>query len=83
MIVDEADEDLEMADDPFMEAGIPELPGYKNHVNRVNSNPVKTAGDENISNAISKASEVSLEIGQNSHNGQKWKYKHQIHKSVH
>ena len=35
MIVDEADEDLEMADDPFMEAGIPELPGYKNHVNRV------------------------------------------------
>lgn len=71
LIVDEADEDLEMADDPFMEAGIPELPGYKNHVNRVNSNPIKTTGDENISNAISKASEVSLEIGQNSHNGHK------------
>ena len=69
MIVDEADEDLEMADDPFMEAGIPELPGYKNHVNRVNSIPIKTTRDENISIAISKASEVPLEIGQNSLNG--------------
>lgn len=69
MIVDEADEDLEMAEDPFMEAGIPELPGYpSNHTNPV---PIKTIGEENISITISKASEVPIEIGQNSHNSNK------------
>ena len=69
MIVDEADEDLEMAEDPFMEAGIPELPGYpSNHANPL---PTKTTGEDNISIAISKASEVPLEIGQNSQNKMK------------
>ena len=64
MIVDEADEDLEMAEDPFMEAGIPELPGYP--LSHANSVPIKAIGEDNISIAISKASEVPLEIGQNS-----------------
>ena len=69
LIVDEADEDLEMAEDPFIEAGIPELPSYPSP--HANSIPTKPIGEDNISIAISKASEVPLEIGQNS---QKEKY---------
>jgi len=66
LIVDEADEDLEMAEDPFLEAGIPELPGYPiTPTSQVSDRILK---DDNISIAISKVSELPLEIGQISHN---------------
>ena len=67
MIVDEADEDLEMAEDPFLEAGIPELPGYPTTpTSHISDRILK---DDNIGIAISKVSELPLEIGQISING--------------
>ena len=65
--MDEADEDLEMAEDPFLEAGIPELPGYPTALNIQPSD--KILKEENISIAISKVSELPLEIGQISQTG--------------
>ena len=66
LIVDEADEDLEMAEDPFLEAGIPELPGYPIDV----SIPVsdKISREDSVKIAISKVSEIPIEIGHISNN---------------
>ena len=66
LIVDEADEDLEMAEDPFMEAGIPELPEYLNEVPSSINN--KIIREDSIKIAISKASELPIEIGKVSEN---------------
>jgi len=66
LIVDEADEDLEMAEDPFMEAGIPELPEYLNEVPSSIDN--KIIREDSIKIAISKASELPIVIGKVSEN---------------
>ena len=61
MIVDEADEDLEMAEDPFLEAGIPELPEFPSLLSNKILNP------DNVSIAISNASDLPIEISKLSH----------------
>ena len=55
-----------MAEDPFLEAGIPELPGYPIPSTRPVSDRILK--DDNISIAISKVTELPMEIGQISNN---------------
>ena len=55
-----------MAEDPFMEAGIPELPEYLNEVPPSINN--KIIREDSIKIAISKASELPIVIGKISEN---------------
>ena len=62
MIVDEADEQLEMAEDPFLEAGIPELPDMPKRPEQVIDIKDIVRPDSRVSLAVSNASEIPLQI---------------------
>ena len=63
MIVDEADEQLEMAEDPFLEAGIPELPDTPDPCESITDIKLDmTRPDSRISMPVSTASEIPLQI---------------------
>ena len=58
LIVDEADEDLEMAEDPFLEAGIPELPRFPSEYQSQNVNNILR--EDSIKISICNPSEQPL-----------------------
>ena len=60
LIVDEADEDLEMAEDPFTEAGISGLPGLPPGSVEKSSDTMKK--EDTVSIVVSNTSELASEI---------------------
>ena len=64
LIVDEADEDLEMAEDPFLEEELPGVLSEEPGLNVV-KNEIRGSKRSNISHAASNASEIALEITNN------------------
>ena len=60
MIVDEAEEELEMADDPFLEAGLPQLPDTPQPAKHIID--MKHDRSDSVSLSLYNASEIAVQM---------------------